>query len=38
MEKKGIDWNLEGYTKEAHFFLGGAFEFYTFIYNFLKKN
>ena len=28
---KGIDWNLEGYKKEAHFFLCGAFESFDFI-------
>ena len=36
METKGIDWNLEGYNKEAHFFLCGAFESFDFISVFLK--
>jgi hypothetical protein len=34
---KGIDWNLEGYKKEAHFFLCGAFESFDFIQSFLKE-
>ena len=37
MEIRGIDWNLEGYKKEAHFFLCGAFESFDFIHSFLKK-
>lgn len=37
MELKGIDWNLEGYKKEAHFFLCGAFESFDFVQDFLKK-
>lgn len=37
MEKIGIDWNLDGYNKEAHFFLCGAFESFDFIQMFLKK-
>ena len=37
MMTKGIDWNLEGYKKEAHFFLCGAFESFDFIQAFLKK-
>lgn len=37
MELKGIDWNLEGYKKEAHFFLCGAFESFDFVQNFLTK-
>lgn len=36
MELKGIDWNLEGYKKEAHFFLCGAFESFDFIKEFVK--
>ena len=31
MALKGIDWNLEGYKKEAHFFLPGAFESFQFV-------
>lgn len=30
MTTKGIDWNLEGYNSEAHFFLSGAFESFDF--------
>lgn len=37
MEIKGIDWNLEGYKKEAHFFLCGAFESFDFIQDFIRK-
>lgn len=37
MEIRGIDWNLEGYKKQAHFFLCGAFESFGFIHSFLKK-
>lgn len=37
MEIKGIDWNLEGYRKEAHFFLCGAFESFSFIQGYLRK-
>ena len=33
----GIDWNLEGYSKEAHFFICGAFESFDFVHRFLKK-
>lgn len=36
MLKRGIDWNLCGYKKEAHFFLCGAFESFDFIHVFLK--
>ena len=37
IETRGIDWNLDGYKKEAHFFLCGAFESFSFIHSFLKK-
>lgn len=37
MAIKGIDWNLDGYREEAHFFLCGAFESFVFIRDFLKK-
>lgn len=37
MELRGIDWNFNGYKKEAHFFLCGAFESFDFIQGFLKK-
>ncbi len=37
MGTKGIDWNLDGYNTEAHFFLCGAFESFDFIKSFLKK-
>lgn len=37
MGTKGIDWNLEGYQKDAHFFLCGAFESFYFISDFLKS-
>lgn len=37
MEIKGINWNLEGYKEEAHFFLCGAFESFYFISDFLKN-
>lgn len=37
MEIRGIDWNFDGYKKEAHFFLCGAFESFDFIQLFLKK-
>ena len=37
MSAKGIDWNLEGYKKDAHFFLCGAFESADFIQVFIKK-
>ena len=37
MTIKGIDWNLDGYKKEAHFFLGGAFESFDFMHFFWKK-
>ncbi len=37
METRGIDWNFDGYKKEAHFFLCGAFESFDFIQMFLKK-
>lgn len=37
MELKGIDWNFEGYKKEAHFFLCGAFESFDFIKDFIQK-
>lgn len=36
MQNKGIDWNLEGYKKDAHFFLCGAFESFQFVSSFLK--
>ncbi len=36
MAIKGIDWNLDGYNSEAHFFLSGAFESFDFIREFLK--
>lgn len=36
MVKNGIDWNLEGYKKEAHFFLCGAFESFDLICGFLN--
>lgn len=32
-----INWNFEGYKKKAHFFLGGAFESFNFIQDFIKK-
>lgn len=38
MVTKGIDWNLDGYKKSAHFFLGGAFESFKLISAFLKKS
>ena len=37
MELRGIDWNLNGYKKEARFFLCGAFESFDFVLLFLKK-
>ncbi len=37
MITKGIDWNFEGYKREAHFFLCGAFESFDFLHVFLKK-
>lgn len=37
MGTKGINWNLEGYKSEAHFFLCGAFESFSFISVFLKN-
>ena len=36
MTKRGIDWNFEGYKKEAYFFLCGAFESFEFMRAFLK--
>jgi len=36
MVNNGIDWNLDGYKKEAHFFLCGAFESFDFLKVFLK--
>ena len=36
MAIRGINWNFEGYKKEAHFFLCGAFESFDFIHVFLK--
>lgn len=36
MRIKGVDWNFEGYKKDAHFFLCGAFESFGFISNLLK--
>lgn len=36
MARCGINWNLDGYNKEAHFFLCGAFESFEFIHVFLK--
>lgn len=35
MTRRGIDWNFEGYKKEAHFFRCGAFEPLEFIRAFL---
>lgn len=37
MTNSEINWNFEGYKKEAHFFLCGAFESFSFIYDFIKK-
>lgn len=37
MAINGIDWNLDGYKKETHFFLCGAFESFSFIHIFLEK-
>lgn len=37
MATRGIDWNFNGYKKEAHFFLCGAFESFDFMHTFLKK-
>lgn len=37
MSNTEINWNFEGYKKEAHFFLCGAFESFNFIQNFIKK-
>lgn len=37
MAIRGIDWNFDGYNKDAHFFLCGAFESFDFIQMFLKK-
>ncbi len=37
MVLRGIDWNLDGYKKKAHFFLCGAFESFDFIHGFLTK-
>ena len=37
MTSKEIDWNFNGYKKEAHFFLGGAFESFDFIHLFLNR-
>lgn len=36
MAAKRIDWNFNGYKKEAHFFLCGAFESFEFISSFLQ--
>jgi len=36
MARRGIDWNWEGYKKQAHFFLCGAFESFDFLRLFLK--
>ena len=36
MTSKRIDWNLDGYKKEAHFFICGAFESFPFLQVFLK--
>ena len=36
MTAKRIDWNFDGYKKEAHFFLCGAFESFKFISSFLQ--
>lgn len=36
MAAKRIDWNFDGYKKEAHFFLSGAFESFEFISSFLQ--
>lgn len=37
MKNSEINWNFEGYKKDAHFFLCGAFEAFTFIHDFIKK-
>ena len=36
MAARRIDWNFDGYRKEAHFFLCGAFESFEFISGFLQ--
>lgn len=36
MATKRIDWNFNGYKKEAHFFLCGAFESFAFLQAFLR--
>lgn len=36
MTNRRIDWNFNGYKKEAHFFLCGAFESFAFLQVFLK--
>jgi collagenase-like PrtC family protease len=36
MAARRIDWNFDGYKKEAHFFLCGAFESFEFISSFLQ--
>lgn len=36
MATKQIDWNFNGYKKEAHFFLCGAFESFAFLRDFMK--
>jgi collagenase-like PrtC family protease len=36
MAAKRIDWNFDGYKREAHFFLCGAFESFKFISAFLQ--
>ena len=36
MTTRGIDWNFNGYKKEAHFFLCGAFESFDYLSVFLK--
>lgn len=37
MTTTGFNWNFEGYKKEAHFFLCGAFESFNYIQDFIKK-
>ena len=36
MDIKGIDWNLDGYKKDAHFFLCGAFESFDYVHSFVN--
>lgn len=37
MATTGFNWNFNGYEKNAHFFIGGAFESFDFIQDFIKK-